>query len=44
METASPPAFANERLVEAFRHIKSAMEIFERNDPNLNAVRRSLKQ
>jgi ABC-type transporter lipoprotein component MlaA len=34
METAPPPAFTIQRLAEAFRHIKSAMEIFETDDPN----------
>jgi hypothetical protein len=34
METVPPLAFTNERLVEAFRRIKSAMEIFETDDPN----------
>jgi hypothetical protein len=34
METAPLPAFTIQRLVEAFRNIKSAMEIFETDDPN----------
>jgi hypothetical protein len=34
METAPPPTFTIQRLAEAFRHIKSAMEIFETDDPN----------
>jgi hypothetical protein len=40
METAPPPAFTIQRLAEAFRYIKSAMEIFETDDPNFE---RSLK-
>jgi hypothetical protein len=34
METAHLPAFTIQKLVEAFRHIKSAVKIFETGDPN----------
>jgi hypothetical protein len=34
IETAPAPTFTIQRLAEAFRHIKSAMEIFETDDPN----------
>jgi hypothetical protein len=34
METAPPTAFTIQRLAEAFRHIRSAMEIFETDDQN----------
>jgi hypothetical protein len=40
METASPSTFTVQRLAEAFRPIKSAMEIFKTDGPNFE---RSLK-
>jgi hypothetical protein len=36
METARPPTFTIQRNAEALRHIKSAMEIFERDYTNFD--------
>jgi hypothetical protein len=38
-----PPKFTIQRLAETFRHIKSAMEIFETDDPNFESSLKALE-